>query len=294
MTHAGIECFLAVCRYKTGSAAAQALYITQSSLSTRLKTLEKELGGLLFYRKRGCREMLLTPAGKEFYELALQYEVIVDKMRQVCQSAPSVLRISSVNSLATYILPEVYELFLLKQSGTRLELQDLKLPGVGESIKNGGTDLALTAGRTTDSSLVQTPIFSEPMVLVCSRSATYSEPVNAALLPPDDEVYVHWNDDFAEWYQQVFGDRKSQVRVSIMAHLKHFMEKEPCWAIVPVSVAHGLHQEGCIHYLKTSTRLPKRIISLLSNAETKNTAVCDAFIECLRQTVMYYPEIELL
>ena len=45
MTHAGIECFLAVCRYKTGSRAAHSLFITQSSLSTRLKTLEQELGG---------------------------------------------------------------------------------------------------------------------------------------------------------------------------------------------------------------------------------------------------------
>ena len=60
MTHAGIECFLAVCRYKTGSRAAESLFITQSSLSTRLKALEKELGGPLFYRKQGGFSALLT------------------------------------------------------------------------------------------------------------------------------------------------------------------------------------------------------------------------------------------
>ena len=52
MTHSEIECFLAICHYKTASRAAEALYITQPSLSTRLKTLEKELGGSLFYRKK--------------------------------------------------------------------------------------------------------------------------------------------------------------------------------------------------------------------------------------------------
>ena len=50
MTYTEIECFLAICRYKTGSRAAEALYITQPSLSTRLKTLEK----------RGC-VVTMTP-----------------------------------------------------------------------------------------------------------------------------------------------------------------------------------------------------------------------------------------
>ena len=39
MTDGGIECFLAVCRYKTVSKAAEMLFITQSSLSTKLKII---------------------------------------------------------------------------------------------------------------------------------------------------------------------------------------------------------------------------------------------------------------
>lgn len=293
MTHAGIECFLAVCRYKTGSAAAQALYITQSSLSTRLKTLEKELGGRLFHRKKGCREMTLTPAGKEFYELAQQYETLIEKMQAVCRGTPRTLRISSVNSLATYILPSVYELFLQKQPGIHLELQDMKLPEVGNSIKNGDTDWALTAGKAADNSLLQTAVFSEPMVLICSRNAKYPEPALPTLLPSGEEVYIQWNDDFAKWHQHTFGERQSQIQVSIMAHLKHFMEKEQCWAIVPVSVAQGLHKEGCIHYLRTDSVLPHRIISLVTSFDTAESAAFSAFVECLQQAVALYPQIEL-
>lgn len=294
MTHAGIECFLAVCRHKTGSAAAQALYITQSSLSTRLKTLEKELGGRLFHRKKGSREMSLTPAGKEFYELALQYETLVDKMQQVCRRNQTTLRISSVNSLATYILPAVYELFLPKQPGVHLELQDMKLPEVGNSIQSGDTDWALTAGKATDNTLLQTPIFSEPMVLIYSHNANYSEPSNLAFLPLDEEVYIQWNEDFAKWHQQFFGKKKSQIQVSIMAHLKHFMERERCWAIVPVSVAYGLQKEGCIHSFKINDKLPRRIISLLASSKTGETAAYNSFVECLHQVVSRYPGIEIL
>lgn len=294
MTHAGIECFLAVCRYKTGSAAAQALYITQSSLSTRLKILEKELGGRLFDRRNGCREMKLTPAGKEFYKLALQYEALTEKMQQVCHKAADTLRISSVNSLATYVLPSVYELFHKKHPTINLELQDMKLPGVSSSIRNGETDWALTAGKNTDTTLVQTPIFSEPMVLICSCTANYPKRIQAAHLPPDKEVYIHWNDDFSEWHQQFLGEMQSQLRVSIMAHLSHFMERDPCWAIVPATVAHGLNQEGCIRFLQTDIELPHRVISLLTSAETENKAVYKAFVDCLQQIVTQFPNIELL
>lgn len=294
MTHAGIECFLAVCRHKTGSAAAQSLYITQSSLSTRLKTLERELGGQLFHRKKGCREMTLTPAGKEFYNLALQYEMLVEKMQNVCLSQPDTLRISSLNSLGIYLLPTVYERFLQQHPGVRLEIQDMKLPEVGHSIRNGETDLALTAGKTTDNFLVQTSIFSEPMVLICSRQANYPEPVAASQLSSKEEVYIDWNSQFARWHQQIFGNRQSQIRVSIMAHLRQFMDREHYWAIVPVSVADGLQKEGIIHRLRTDMELPRREISILTAAGTEHSPALNAFLECLCQVVSDHPDIDLL
>ena len=268
MTHAGIECFLAVCRHKTGSRAAQALYITQSSLSTRLKTLERELGGPLFYRKNGCREMTLTPAGKEFYSLALQYEELVEKMQKVCRSQPKSLRVSSINSLGTYLLPAVYTRFLQQHPTIQLDIQDMKLPEVSHSIRNGETDLALTAGKASDSFLVQTPIFSEPMVLICSRQAAYPESVTAAQLPHREEVYIDWNDSYARWHQKTFGNLPSNIRVSIMAHLKQFMDSGHYWAIVPVSVAEELCKDGIIRYLQTDIPLPRRTISILTAADT--------------------------
>lgn len=294
MTHAGIECFLAVCRHKTSSKAAQALYITQSSLSTRLKTLERELGGQLFYRKKGCREMTLTPAGKEFYELALQYETLIDKMQNVCHSRPYSLRISSLNSLGTYLLPQVYERFLQQHPGIRMELQDMKLPEVGHSIHSGETDLALTAGKTTDSLLIQRPVFSEPMVLICSQRADYPESVTPVQLPHREEVYIDWNDSYARWHRQRFGDRLPQIRVSIMAHLRQFLDTEHCWAIVPVSVAEGLQKECSVRYLQATIPLPCREISILTAADSNYNPVLNTFEDCLRQVISEYPDIRLL
>ena len=155
LTQLEIECFLAICKYKTISRAAESLYITQPSLSSRLKTLEKELDGELFLRKKGSREIILTPAGKEFYKLALQYEDIVHKMYTVCKKTPSSLKISSLNSLDTFLLPQVYNDFLQEYPETELEIQSMELPAASLSIHEGATDLAFTTGKRTDGNNLQ-------------------------------------------------------------------------------------------------------------------------------------------
>ena len=295
MTDTGIECFLAVCRYKTGSRAAEALYITQSSLATRLKNLERELGGQLFDRRKGGREMILTTAGKEFFGLALEYEKLTAQMRQVCRKKQGSLRISSYNSVGTYLLPAVYERFLQAHPNIGLEIQDMELEGAVRSLLNGGTDIAFTAGNVSDPMLVQTPVLSEPMVLICSAHRACREPVSLPELSMGQEVYIEWSSRFGWWHQQTFGSKSHpKLSISIMAHLRQFLDREQCWSIVPVSVAKGMEQDGGIRRLKTAFSLPNREISCLTKVGTDNQEAIQAFYECLRDAVESNPEIKIL
>lgn len=66
MTSLEIEAFLTVQSIGSVTKAAELLYISQSSLSTRLRTLEQELGCSLFVRGKGARAMMLTPEGERF------------------------------------------------------------------------------------------------------------------------------------------------------------------------------------------------------------------------------------
>ena len=178
MTQTEIECFLSICRKKTISRAAEMLYITQPSLSARLKTLEKELGGELFNRKKGNREMTLTSVGKKFYKLALEYEALTKQMLNICKKQTNVLRVSAINSISTYFLPKIYNRFLQKYPKYELEIQDMELDVAKESILDGTTDIAFTAGKTIDETFVQTPIFVEKMVLVCGEKINFDETIS--------------------------------------------------------------------------------------------------------------------
>ena len=291
MTHAGIECFLAVCRHKTGSRAAQSLFITQSSLSTRLKALEKDLGGPLFYRKQGCREMTLTPAGQEFYDLAIQYEALLQKMQNVCKSQNRKLRVSSFNSIGTYLLPTAYGHFLQENPHIHLDIQDMELEAAVRSIQYGKTDIAFTCGKAKDSFLAQTPVFSEPMVLISPIGSDYRDPVDISQLSLSNEVYIEWSGSFARWHQQFFGSEQPQICISIMAHLQQFIEQRQHWAIVPVSVAEGLEKDGRVRRLQTKFTLPRREVSCLTATDSQNQDLISAFLECLREIIAEHPQI---
>lgn len=293
MTHTGIECFLAICRCKTGSAAADSLYITQPSLSARLKVLEQEVGTQLFYRRKGSREMILTSAGQEFYQLAVQYESVIEQMHKLGNDRKATLQISCFNSLGTYLLPSVYNLFLQTNPSLNLQIQDMDIHSATQSILLGETDLALTSGHISGKGLSQFPAFSEPMVLVCAADSQFCSPVSLLELPPDKEVCVHWSQDFANWHKVTLGYTQPKLCVSFMAQLRQFLEQENHWAIVPISVAKGLATECPVIQLATDTPLPFREISCVVGTQTQAPAL-EAFLSCLRQVLATYPEIRIL
>ena len=72
MTHTQLKSFLAIARYRSFTAAADQLYISQSALSQQMKSLEQELGFTLF--DRGSRQLALTEAGRSFYRNAQQLQ----------------------------------------------------------------------------------------------------------------------------------------------------------------------------------------------------------------------------
>lgn len=282
MTHGEIECFLAIHRYKTITLAAEKLFITQPSLSARLKTLEKELGGTLFNRKKGNREMELTVAGKEFYQLAVQYEAIINQMRQVCKDKTNIIRVSAINSVSTYFLPMVYNFFLEKHPEYRLEIQDMELDSATKCIMEGNTDLAFTSGKTKEQQLMQIPIFLEEMVLVVKSGLRFIGSASVEDLNNRKEIYVEWSNSYDAWHKQNFKNDHPQITVSIMPQLEQFMLQNDCWAIVPISIAKKLVSSTSVKIVNTTFDIPKREISVIK-AIDNNSKIVEEFFSCIKK-----------
>src|SRR5690348_13966119 len=109
-----VEGFLEVARLGSVSRAAEALYVTQPTLTARLHALESDVGARLFVRAR--QGMRLTEAGRAFLPYA---ERAVRALRdgrvaiqEVGSGSAGQLLLAAAPAVSTYVLPEVLEQFV--------------------------------------------------------------------------------------------------------------------------------------------------------------------------------------
>ena len=85
MTNLDIETFWAVVQHGTMTAAAEALYITQPTLSMRIRALEERVGTPLFVRSKGQRHITLTAAGQKFLTLAQRWQQLLSETETLAE-----------------------------------------------------------------------------------------------------------------------------------------------------------------------------------------------------------------
>lgn len=76
-----LQYFLACAQELSFSDAAQKLFTTQPNVSKVIKSLEEELGYLLF--ERHPKGISLTEAGKNLYEYALNIQENLEQIQQI-------------------------------------------------------------------------------------------------------------------------------------------------------------------------------------------------------------------
>ncbi|MDA1189328.1 MAG: LysR family transcriptional regulator [Chloroflexi bacterium] len=106
-----IEAFLEAASRGSFHRAAKALYVSQPSVSARIRALENELGGPLFHRHgRGVR---LTDMGRKFLPYAQQALEALDEGKDLLRTAmldeTNVLKIAAARGIGTYTLPGILE-----------------------------------------------------------------------------------------------------------------------------------------------------------------------------------------
>lgn len=72
-----IEAFIYVCQLGSINKAAEALYLTQPSVSARIQSLEKELDLKLFDRQRN--KLSLTEKGEQFTRMPKRFSILIKK-----------------------------------------------------------------------------------------------------------------------------------------------------------------------------------------------------------------------
>lgn len=286
MTSLEIEAFLTVQQTGSVTKAAQQLYINQSSLSTRLRTLERELGCALFARGRGTKAMFLTPEGERFLPLARQHRDLEEKMRALHSDTVEkrVLRTSSFNSIGSYLLPPVYQRFTRNWPDIRLEIKDTTTADAINSIVRDELDLAISTLSISTEYVTSIPFLSEPMTFLCAADSDYPDVVSLDMLSPDREVYSFWCADVQQWHQSVFGvDAKPRVQLELMSQIQLFTSQPGAWAFAPYSVADALKDAQDLRRCQMDFSVPDRCSYILCSRKARDSEPVVHFLDCLRE-----------
>ena len=170
--------FVEIARTGNLSRAAETLFVTQPALTSRLQTLERQLGSELFVRTR--RGMRLTEAGKAFLPFAVRsLETVAEGRRlvaEIAQGGAGELTIGAAPAVSTYVLPALLKEFHEAHPKVRLSVRTGHSEEVLELVLRGQVEVGLTR-QLRHADIVSEPVYEDELVLVANRDHPFARRV---------------------------------------------------------------------------------------------------------------------
>lgn len=174
-----IEAFLKVVEKGSFSSAAEALFITQPTISVRIQQLEKNLNAILFSRVSGKR-VALTPAGEKILpylqDAYLNIQKGIEALKQTSIDQKKIA-ISSPNHMGVEILPELLNQLYRIYPDMEFHVKIGMTPQIIDDLRKGEVDagFAYLQSTATIKDLVAVQVTKEKMVLVCAPDHPLTE-----------------------------------------------------------------------------------------------------------------------
>lgn len=239
MKYEYIETFLAILDHGSIAKAADALYISQGTASTRIQQLEEELNVMLFYRQKGQRRIVLTQQGEEFLPIAQQWialwqDALALKNKDYIQE----IKIGAVDMINVYTLSMLYNHIIENYPHLKLIIKTHHSSELYKLVDNQVLDIGIGINVYPYPNIESIPLYEEELVLLCHQDHPYLKTNNIRELNNADEVYQHYSDEYQKWHQQYFKNKNHQIiTIGTLSMQERFLTHINRWSIVPLSFA---------------------------------------------------------
>ena len=169
---ANLQAFLAICEYKTVHAAADSLFLTQTAVTQRIRSLEQQLKATLFIRSR--RGMLLTNEGEALLRYCkaantLEGEALahikksgVEAIAKIRISGPTSIMSSRIVPQTSLALKNYPQLFI------QFDMNDGEEDYLLHELRTGQSDLVIISPEQIGKEIKSKKLQPENYILVCS------------------------------------------------------------------------------------------------------------------------------
>lgn len=178
MDNEQLEIFVRVATLKSFTRAAESLYLSQPTISARIKSLENELGVTLFDRSRP-RDLTLTEQGLLFWDYAQQmlnlYNSTMEQLKKEHESPGSFLRIGASSVPGIYILPRFLSSFKKAFPQAKIAVFIKDSAEIVNGIAEYTYDIGMAGSYDNDPRLNYIEIAGDELILITSSGLITSK-----------------------------------------------------------------------------------------------------------------------
>lgn len=170
--------------------AAEKLHVSQSTVSTRIISLEEQLGCKLFVRNKAGTT--LTPAGRQFQRHASTLVRTIEQARHdigIPKGFSGTLVIGGRIGLWEEFLLQWLPMMRASHPDISVRAESALEPELMQGLVEGRIDIGVMYTPQSRPGLKVEQLFEEKLILVSTRSASSPE-------PGKDYVYVDWGPEF--------------------------------------------------------------------------------------------------
>ena len=200
-----IETFVTVANAGNITKSADILFVSQATVSHRIKQLEEKLGIQLILRNKGSKQTNLTIAGKNFLPLAQSWLRLNDEI-STFQERPQALELSIgvVDSVNNYLLADFYKELRQDALDWRLTVRTLHTQEIYDHVRQNTIDVGLPLGEQLIAGIQVKKIHTEKLMVVSRRKIKDKNTLFPIDLDTDYQIFIPWGQDYLHWHHRFF------------------------------------------------------------------------------------------
>lgn len=235
MTLQQLSFFVAIHRCGNFTAAADELYISQSSISKSIIALEKELGADLFVRT--TRRIRLSELGLRLLPYAMrmvqEYEGLLAYTAQTQRTCNHLIHVGGVPVLSIYGLTEVIMQFETRHPEFSVDICEIKTADIlsqitGRSLDVGVVQLSLPLAQKPQD-LTVVPLIDDHQVLLVPKTDPLADAGTVSLEQMRGRTFVQLNSDpliaayHVDWLKAALPDAPVYLANTQMDTIKQYV-----------------------------------------------------------------------
>jgi len=285
-----LEAFVQVAAHHSFSRAAEALQLTQPSITARIQALERELGEKMF--ERGGRSVRLTDAGTILLPYAERILQMVREAKESVEEVRSVqagrLRLGSALTISTYVLPRILRTFHSRYPGVEVMVHTGRSEQVLNMLLSDEVQVGL-AHSLIHPDVETVDLYADEVILVANPDHPFAANRQATIEEVGSQPVI-LADRGSSYYGLTHGlFRQAGVVPNVAMELdsmeatKRMVEEGLGIALLPrVCLERELKQGLLTEVAITNAPAISRQIALIYRKSRKRVRTVQAFLEVLR------------